>query len=154
MGPPSRPYLRPFSSCSAMPRPWSVTLTGSRSWPAMPGSYSATRNNSPSTPPTSCRCGTRPPSFWPTARSATAYRTVPASGQGPQVYLAAYDGAVGHDAVARGQGRLGVVDVAEDGSEVAEITRAGHLPGEDRVAGRSPAWTERRRRPVLAIPAS
>src|SRR6266700_7354271 len=58
------------------------------------------------------------------------------SGQGPQVYLAACEGAVGHDAVAWGQGRLGVADVAEDGGEVAEGTRAGHLPGEDRVAGR------------------
>ena len=52
-------------------QPSSVTLTGSRSWPAMPGSYSATRNNSPNSPPTSSRCGTRPPSCWPMARSAT-----------------------------------------------------------------------------------
>ena len=36
------------------------------------------------------------------------------------MYLAVCEGAVGHDAVARGQDRLGVVDVAEDGGEVAE----------------------------------
>ena len=43
----------------------------------------ATRNNSPNSPPTSSRCGTRPPSCWPTARSATASRRQPARRRPP-----------------------------------------------------------------------